>query len=90
MPERQNKTGDMLTEKSNTPSLDDEGLPTPGSSERLLAERKLVRKLDMRLIPTICIIYIMNYVDVSYFVFALDETSCNSCFNSVVVSRLHD
>ena len=58
------ETGHIL-EKNNTPSQDDEGLPTPGSPERLLVERKLVRKLDMRLIPTICIIYIMNNIDVS-------------------------
>jgi len=41
-----------------------EKLPEPGSRERLLAERKLVRKLDMRLLPTIFLIYIMNYIDV--------------------------
>jgi hypothetical protein len=39
-------------------------LPEPGSPERLLAERKLVRKLDARLLPTIILIYIMNYIDV--------------------------
>ncbi|KDR75036.1 hypothetical protein GALMADRAFT_522185 [Galerina marginata CBS 339.88] len=38
-------------------------LPEPGSPERLLAERKLVRKLDMRLLPTIFLIFIMNYID---------------------------
>jgi len=41
-----------------------EKLSEPGSRERLLAERKLVRKLDMRLLPTIFLIYIMNYIDV--------------------------
>jgi hypothetical protein len=40
-------------------------LPEAGSPERLLAERKLVHKLDMRLLPTIFVIYIMNYIDVS-------------------------
>jgi hypothetical protein len=29
------------------------------------AEKKLVRKLDMRLMPTIIIIFLMNYIDVS-------------------------
>ncbi|CAA7261868.1 unnamed protein product [Cyclocybe aegerita] len=38
-------------------------LPEPGSPERVLAERKLIRKLDMRLLPTIFLIYIMNYID---------------------------
>ena len=32
---------------------------------RIAAERHLVRKLDMRLLPTIIVIYIMNYIDVS-------------------------
>lgn len=40
-------------------------LPEPGSAERILAERKLVRKLDFRLLPTIFLIFIMNYIDVS-------------------------
>ncbi|PPQ83616.1 hypothetical protein CVT25_006301 [Psilocybe cyanescens] len=38
-------------------------LPEAGSPERILAERRLVRKLDMRLLPTIFLIFIMNYVD---------------------------
>jgi hypothetical protein len=42
-------------------------LPDPGSHERLLAERKLLRKLDTRLLPTIVIIYMMNYIDVCSF-----------------------
>lgn len=29
------------------------------------AERRLVRQLDLRLMPTIIIIFIMNYIDVS-------------------------
>lgn len=53
---------EIFTEKSNQ---DDESLPAPGSQERLLAERKLVRKLDVRLIPTVFLIFIMNYIDVS-------------------------
>ena len=32
---------------------------------RMAEERRLVRKLDMRLLPTIILIYIMNYIDVS-------------------------
>ena len=32
---------------------------------RPAAERKLVRMLDMRLLPTIVLIFIMNYIDVS-------------------------
>ena len=56
------EAGEIFTEKSNQ---DDEGLPALGSQGRLLAERKLVRKLDVRLIPTIFLIFIMNYIDVS-------------------------
>jgi hypothetical protein len=41
-------------------------LPEPGSQERLLAERKLVRTLDTRVLPTIFIITIMNYIDVRH------------------------
>jgi hypothetical protein len=32
---------------------------------RQAAERRLVRKLDFRLLPTIVIIFVMNYIDVS-------------------------
>ena len=34
------------------------------AENRKAAERKLVRKLDSRLLPTIVLIYIMNYIDV--------------------------
>lgn len=34
-------------------------------SRRLVAEKKLVRMLDMRLLPTIVLIFILNYIDVS-------------------------
>ena len=33
---------------------------------RKAAERRVVRKLDMRLMPTVAIIYLMNYIDVSW------------------------
>ena len=32
--------------------------------ERQAAERRLVRKLDSRLLPTIVLIFLMNYIDV--------------------------
>ncbi|KAL0574877.1 hypothetical protein V5O48_007089 [Marasmius crinis-equi] len=41
----------------------EDALPEPGSPERIAAERRLVRKLDMRVLPTIIVIYIMNYID---------------------------
>ena len=36
---------------------------------RKSAEKELVRKLDMRLLPTIVVIFIMNYIDVSLLYF---------------------
>ena len=42
----------------------EEVLPAPGTRERAMAEKKLLRKLDTRLLPTIFIIFIMNYIDV--------------------------
>ena len=70
-------SGAVYTEKSTTPSQD-EGLPTLGSQERLLAERRLVRRLDMWLMPTIFIIFIMNYIDVSHAHF------CSECDHLIV------
>ncbi|KAF9065835.1 major facilitator superfamily domain-containing protein [Rhodocollybia butyracea] len=57
--------GDIVMEehaKMTTPSTE-EDLPAEGTSERFHAERKLVRKLDTRVMPTIILIYIMNYID---------------------------
>ena len=34
------------------------------NDQRVSAERRLVKKLDHRLLPTIILIYIMNYIDV--------------------------
>ena len=34
------------------------------TDKRVSAERQLVKKLDYRLLPTIVVIYIMNYIDV--------------------------
>ncbi|KAK7054437.1 hypothetical protein VNI00_003635 [Paramarasmius palmivorus] len=41
----------------------EDSLPAPGTPERVLAEKKLVRKLDSRVLPTIVLIFIMNYID---------------------------
>ena len=38
--------------------------PYLAGDERIRRERQLVRKLDMRLLPTIVLIFIMNYIDV--------------------------
>ena len=34
------------------------------NDKRVSAERRLVKKLDHRLLPTIIVIYIMNFIDV--------------------------
>ena len=34
------------------------------NEQRASAERRLVKKLDCRLLPTVVVIYIMNYIDV--------------------------
>lgn len=36
------------------------------TAERNLVERRLVRKLDRRLLPTIVLIFILNYIDVGF------------------------
>lgn len=36
-------------------------------SRRVLAERRLVRVLDLRLLPTIILIFVLNYIDVGLF-----------------------
>jgi hypothetical protein len=61
------KRNEVMVEKkaADTSRADLDGLPDIGTPERILAERKLVRKLDCRLLPTIFLIYIMNYIDVS-------------------------
>lgn len=53
---------------TNDTIYQDRDLPEPGSQARIDTERKLVRKLDFRLMPTIFVIFIMNYIDVRSFV----------------------
>ncbi|KAJ6508262.1 MFS general substrate transporter [Mycena sanguinolenta] len=53
-----------IENKADTPRRAElDALPEIGTPERILAEKKLVRKLDTRLLPTIFLIYIMNYID---------------------------
>lgn len=61
------KTDIVLEEQANSaPFSEEDPLPPEGSDERILAERRLVRKLDMRVLPTIVLIFIMNYIDVNF------------------------
>lgn len=55
-------------EESITKAIDDDddsALLLPGARQH--AERKLVRKLDFRLLPTIVLVFILNYIDVGLF-----------------------
>ena len=66
----------MSLDDKNELAIEERRLSTPQSSAALsdsellaqdvrpAAERRLVRKLDMRLLPTIIVIFIMNYIDV--------------------------
>ena len=64
---------DSEEEKKGESYQEDVGIAGDGhilhsdSEMRQTAERKLVRKLDFRLLPTIVLIFIMNYIDVSEF-----------------------
>lgn len=64
-------------------------LPAPGTPERLLAERKLVRTLDRRVLPIIIIIYIMNFIDVRSF-FESRSLDTHSPCSSVTASPQPD
>lgn len=49
-------------------------------SRRTQAERQLVRALDMRLLPTIILIFIMNYIDVR-------SSGLSFCWNDITECR---
>ncbi|KAF9029761.1 major facilitator superfamily domain-containing protein [Rhodocollybia butyracea] len=53
----------VMEEKIRTVSAEEYPIPVEGTPERFQAERRLLRKLDMRVMPTIVLIYIMNYID---------------------------
>ncbi|KAJ7160184.1 MFS general substrate transporter [Mycena filopes] len=61
---KENEKGDVSVVEHHSPS-DEALVPLPeiGTPERILAEKQLVRRLDFRLLPTIILIYIMNYID---------------------------
>ena len=71
---------------------DPEKLPESGSQERAVAEHRLVRKLDTRLLPTIFLIFILNHIDVCSLNFDYWLTSMQLLTvppaNSVMVLRL--
>ncbi|KAJ7820277.1 major facilitator superfamily domain-containing protein [Mycena leptocephala] len=60
---KENEKEEVFIENKATRADTLDAIPEIGTPERILAERKLVRKLDMRLLPTIILIYIMNYID---------------------------
>lgn len=63
--EVQNTSDRGTAEDLGKEMADYDELPPTGTQERIIAEKKLVRKLDSRVLPTIFVIYIMNYIDVS-------------------------
>ena len=62
-------TGDLIRDDGSDEIIMD-------ASKRRMEERRLVRKLDTRLLPMICLIYIMNYIDVSILTLVKPVTTC--------------
>ena len=54
----------------HNPKVDDSDVELLAPDRRVQAEKHLVRLLDMRLLPTIVLIFIMNYIDVSAVIFS--------------------
>jgi hypothetical protein len=64
--EKESHTHDIYIETHKETGLhdpNDDGVLLE-NDQRASAERRLVKKLDYRLLPTIILIYIMNYIDV--------------------------
>lgn len=68
-------TIEHLNEKGISPSQvlessdNDSAISIPNilaKDRRILAERLLVRKLDLRLMPMVLLLFIINYIDVSF------------------------
>ncbi len=53
-------------EQSSTTKIDDADGELLLPERRSVAEKKLVRMLDLRLLPTIVLVFILNYIDVSF------------------------
>ena len=56
---------DSEEEKIDTSLVESSSSSEDNDESNKLAERRLLRKLDMRLLPMVILIYIMNYIDVS-------------------------
>lgn len=63
MSEEKQSEGDIHLPHDSAKNEPDGILLSP--DRRPLAEQQLVRMLDMRLLPAIILIFIMNYIDVS-------------------------
>lgn len=57
---------DSEDEKIDTSLVESSSSSEDNDESNKLAERRLLRKLDMRLLPMVILIYIMNYIDVSW------------------------
>ena len=73
-----------VTERALSVGDDDGALLLPGVREA--AERRLVRKLDYRLLPTVILIYILNYIDVSLIMPSLSSAKSKIARRSFVCS----
>ena len=51
--------------KKESDAASDSSIAILDAGRRAVEERRLLRKLDMRLMPMIILIYLMNYIDVS-------------------------
>ena len=67
--EEQRPTSDLIKDDGSDEIIMD-------ASRRRVEERRLVRKLDTRLLPMIFLIYIMNYIDVSALDFVMRLPIC--------------
>jgi hypothetical protein len=71
-PEHLDRAPSQSSAHSVVPKTDD-AISHWSAEERARAEKKLVRKLDFRLMPMMIVIFIMNYIDVSRLYLAVED-----------------
>jgi hypothetical protein len=93
MSETEKRSDDFQIEVVNQAFISEslETLPEFGSQEWTLAEKQLVRKLDVRILPTLSLVFIMNYIDVCFLSFLILKNSLFLMFSySVMGLQPHD
>lgn len=63
---RANPSVEIIERKVSSPLPEDDGDSSLLGPLRKSAEKRLVRKLDLRLLPIIIAIYVLNYIDVRF------------------------